>query len=186
MVFSEAITGNHAETRGIQMSKQRGRKSKWISKNQAKLRQDDGRSDDFRRVIAGTMPYSDYEKKWGNPASPRKYPRSRYAILFLAGLLAGCSATSQSAQQTMSDQEAFALARKRVTESLKDPDSARFGQGFTRSTISISGADQVCGTVNAKNGFGGYAGMEMFSYRLADDSVVMGDAARRNCKLLLP
>lgn len=44
------------------------------------------------------------------------------------------------------------LARK-----LRDPDSAKFG----KDVVSYkSGAPVVCGTVNAKNGFGGYMGAE--------------------------
>jgi hypothetical protein len=109
-------------------------------------------------------------------------------LLLLAGLLAGCSATTQSAPSTMSDQEAFALARKRVTESLKDPSSAQFGSQFFRKTHSAVGLpwDRVCGTVNGKNSFGAYTGMQIFVYHVADDVVRIGDRASVICKLDMP
>lgn len=60
----------------------------------------------------------------------------------------------------VSDAHAVVLSR------LKDPASAKFGE----DRILGSGPDRrVCGTVNARNGFGGYAG--------ADRYVVMGGAA---------
>jgi hypothetical protein len=72
----------------------------------------------------------------------------------------------------MSDHEAFALARQRVTESLKDPDSAKFGQHFYRKkTAWGSPSDVVCGTVNGKNSFGAYTGMSTFAYRIQEDRV---------------
>jgi hypothetical protein len=105
-------------------------------------------------------------------------------LLLLAGLLADCSATTQSAPSTMSDQEAFALARKRVTESLKDPSSAQFGVEFSRKTHQFGVPfDRVCGTINAKNSFGAYTGMQIFSYNIANDLVVMGGNARINCEV---
>lgn len=47
-------------------------------------------------------------------------------------------------------------AQKRVAETLRDPESARFSD----SALAASGA--VCGTVNAKNAYGGYAGKSRF------------------------
>jgi len=111
------------------------------------------------------------------------------ALFLLAGLAAGCSATtSQTARPAMSDSDAFALARKRVTESLKDPSSAQFGSEFSRRTHSALGHpwDRVCGTVNGKNSFGAYTGMQVFAYQIADDVVLMGDRAPVICKLDLP
>ena len=46
---------------------------------------------------------------------------------------------------------------KQVRESLKDPDSARFGEMSNSEDGAIA-----CGTVNAKNGFGGYTGDQTF------------------------
>ena len=53
-----------------------------------------------------------------------------------------------------------------VSARLKDPDSAQFGE----DRVLGNGPDQrICGSVNARNGFGGYAG--------ADRYVVMGGMA---------
>lgn len=49
-----------------------------------------------------------------------------------------------------------------VLASLKDPYSAVFGLPFLASRDRRSGAVYVCGKVNAKNSFGGYAGDEWF------------------------
>lgn len=48
-----------------------------------------------------------------------------------------------------------ASARRYVRNELKDPESAIFGDVRTY-------ARAVCGTVNARNSYGGYAGGEMF------------------------
>lgn len=44
-----------------------------------------------------------------------------------------------------------------VREALKDPDSAQF-----RNIRFVQGGSVMCGEVNAKNGFGGYAGFTSF------------------------
>jgi hypothetical protein len=100
------------------------------------------------------------------------------ALLLLAGLLTACNvSTGEGIRPDLSDNEAFALARKRVAESLKDPDSAKFGPHFYRKLAPGGGlgkpADFVCGTVNGKNSFGAYTGAKTFAYRLADDRVLM-------------
>lgn len=46
-----------------------------------------------------------------------------------------------------------------IAAKLKDPDSARFEGDYVAYKI---GAPVVCGTVNAKNSFGGYAGPERY------------------------
>ncbi|MCG8272376.1 hypothetical protein MIC97_12785 [Aquamicrobium sp. NLF2-7] len=51
---------------------------------------------------------------------------------------------------------------------LKDPESARFGD-FT-AAMTPDGAIYVCGTVNARNSFGGYAGSSPFVGVLANDN----------------
>jgi hypothetical protein len=77
--------------------------------------------------------------------------RSCHATLLL---LAACSASSPPAQPA----DPWEDVRAYVTASLKDPDSARFAP-FRRGKGSA-----VCGSVNARNGFGGYTGMEPFVY----------------------
>ena len=44
---------------------------------------------------------------------------------------------------------------------LKDPDSAKFGGIKERISVK-NGMHVACGTVNAKNGFGGYGGFKRF------------------------
>jgi len=52
-------------------------------------------------------------------------------------------------------------ARRIVTASLKDPSSATFGPRIVGGR-SPDGFSTICGTVNAKNGFGGFNGMQPF------------------------
>jgi hypothetical protein len=52
--------------------------------------------------------------------------------------------------------EQAAAAKAAVTAVLKDPESARFGAITTDGKI-------VCGSVNAKNSFGGYVGPKVFA-----------------------
>jgi hypothetical protein len=100
------------------------------------------------------------------------------SALLLCGLLAGCAtannhpaptaadnAAARLAADRVTDQQAFAAARTAVLAQLKDPDSAKFGN-FTRKKGEANGMflDIVCGSVNSKNGFGGYAGPEVFLY----------------------
>lgn len=67
-------------------------------------------------------------------------------IALIAVLLTGCTAGVE----------------RQVAEVLKDPGSAK----FTNMETHGSGADQVvCGEVNAKNGFGAYAGAKPFMVR---------------------
>lgn len=46
-----------------------------------------------------------------------------------------------------------------VAKRLKDPDSAQFSNDYVSYKI---GAPVACGTVNAKNSFGGYAGSQRY------------------------
>ncbi|EHM01426.1 hypothetical protein HMPREF9946_02165 [Acetobacteraceae bacterium AT-5844] len=50
--------------------------------------------------------------------------------------------------------------RQAVANSLRDPESARFGS--LRVVQAPSGRDALCGSVNAKNAYGGYAGADLF------------------------
>lgn len=59
-----------------------------------------------------------------------------------------------------------ALVEMAVRSTLRDPDSAKFGPIASYDDRKM-GADQVkvaCGSVNAKNGFGGYTGDKNFVY----------------------
>ena len=58
------------------------------------------------------------------------------------------------------ESEAIEAGKLAVTSSLKDPDSAKFRN--TRLVPHLQGA-VVCGEVNAKNSYGGYAGFSRFA-----------------------
>lgn len=73
-------------------------------------------------------------------------------------------------------------AKDAIVRQLKDPESARFGE--VRVYATYEGAGMIaCGTVNAKNAFGGYVGFKRFysqdgnsiSTDVDDDSKVFED-----------
>lgn len=65
------------------------------------------------------------------------------------------------------------VAKNYVIMRLKDPDSVKFGDVFASKTFPES---NVCGFVNARNGFGGYTGMTPFIYSKSTNAVqMMGD-----------
>jgi hypothetical protein len=89
------------------------------------------------------------------------------AIALLAVLLAGCDETLTTGRSTAprtpvqlsgTDIKAVETA---VAREMRDPESARF-DGI-RAGKTPSGELVVCGWVNARNGFGGYAGREPFA-----------------------
>jgi hypothetical protein len=57
-------------------------------------------------------------------------------------------------------------AETAVRSELKDPESARFGPMSAFNGVAVSGSIVVCGSVNAKNGCGGYAGAVPYLARL--------------------
>lgn len=69
--------------------------------------------------------------------------------------------------------DAMAEARKEVATKLKDPESARFTDVRYLTTPNARGepTDVVCGKVNAKNSYGGYAGASGFVYMVDYRSV---------------
>lgn len=83
----------------------------------------------------------------------------RIALITALVLLAGCTAEAK--------------LERDIAATLKDPGSAQFGE------IEIRG-DIACGTVNAKNGFGGYTGAVPFMvkgrdlYMASDASQALG------------
>lgn len=99
-------------------------------------------------------------------------------LLFIAaaGLtLAACTSPGASREMaaapaaTVSDAQAFAAAKTALLASLKDPDSAKL------SDMRRSGSF-VCGRVNSKNGFGGYAGNGTFSVDSAGEVLIAGES----------
>lgn len=85
----------------------------------------------------------------------------------------------------------YTEAKEAVKAQLRDPGSAQFGTiTFHNRTAPKSGAAVVvaCGTVNAKNGFGGYVGEKrFFAYPKAgmamidDGSTTYSDLWALNC-----
>ena len=75
------------------------------------------------------------------------------AIASLALILAGC---------TTPEEKLIATAQAAVASKLRDPTSPL----FTNVTATENGLE-VCGQVNAKNGFGAYAGKDRFIYNTA-------------------
>jgi len=67
-------------------------------------------------------------------------------------LLAACG-------QADPDVQLLAEAQADLKLSARDPESVRFGQVWVSR---VSGVPAVCGTMNARNGFGGYAGERRF------------------------
>jgi hypothetical protein len=54
-------------------------------------------------------------------------------------------------------------AKERILATLRDPDSAKFENVYLHKTVRDGNTVYAfCGTVNAKNGFGGYGGAERF------------------------
>lgn len=65
-------------------------------------------------------------------------------------------------------ERAKTLATKKMLERLKDPDSARFGPSiYARASCDEGAYEIVCGSVNARNSYGGYTGTGPWVY-LAD------------------
>ena len=71
------------------------------------------------------------------------------------------------------EQAWIAEMQVRVRASLKDPSSAQFGRAWV---VNVKGAPMVCGTVNSKNSFGGYAGAQGFF--AGGDLIVMAESMK--------
>ena len=77
----------------------------------------------------------------------------RYLVVFLWLGLAACGAVQTDESRFQEKVE------EAVRRTLRDPSSATFG----KLTLNPE-QDSACGNVNAKNGFGGYTGDELFAY----------------------
>lgn len=69
-------------------------------------------------------------------------------------------AQQQKEDERLDDEVSTNLALEIVKNRLRDPDSAKF---TAVGVIRKGGTKAVCGTVNAKNGFGGMSGAEPFA-----------------------
>lgn len=67
--------------------------------------------------------------------------------------------------------------KERLLSVLKDPESVRWGDIHYFESSTNAGAIDVCGELNAKNSYGGYAGMSPFYVALdhAGPNAILGD-----------
>ena len=110
----------------------------------------------------------------------------RAVSIAAAGLLSSCSPTSpKPAEQAANEVEPNiaiypAFAMKMLAGSLRDPQSPQLSDMTAYRTGEKL---TLCGKVNSKNGFGGYAGPAPFV--LSDDGVFLADAATPAIQLTL-
>lgn len=71
--------------------------------------------------------------------------------------------------QAAAERERIADAQRDVRLHLRDPQSAIFGNA------TVSKTDQVCGYVNARNGFGGFTGQKPYIAGWAKNAVLFSD-----------
>lgn len=109
-------------------------------------------------------------------------------------LLAACGHSNHIAEQAAAASAANAalekMAEAAISSHLRDPSSAQ----FTITTVQpVFDTHWACGTVNSKNGFGGYAGAKTFVVMFKtehDASVMFGSdavydlAVAEQCKIL--
>lgn len=78
-------------------------------------------------------------------------------LLFLLSAVAAAGPRKPAPKSEPVVDPRIAAAKQLVTDSLKDPESARFREIF----VARDG-ETVCGAVNAKNSMGGYVGFRRF------------------------
>lgn len=91
--------------------------------------------------------------------------RNRMLIILLMGGLAGCSPSKEELEKQKAEAVRVAVEAG-VRKALKDPDSARI---TIRQVFSLYDGTIACGTVNAKNSFGGYTGDMTFDIGINAD-----------------
>lgn len=102
--------------------------------------------------------------------------RKIIATGLLASVLFGCAAPPPAKKReplafsadvvrqyfTLTDEQ-DAEAKAAVVALLKDPESARFGKVVGVGDPNGTGVYSACGSVNAKNSYGGYVGSKLFA-----------------------
>lgn len=78
-------------------------------------------------------------------------------------LCAGCAPATPLPPVALAE-DADAAVQSAIRARLRDPESAKFSR-MRAGTDAKDGATVVCGMVNSKNGFGGYAGPAPFQVR---------------------
>jgi len=82
------------------------------------------------------------------------------ASVGVIGMTLAPTLRAQSPITLASHPDYFTKAKRAMSEEMRDPDSVKYGDLF--EGMGLSGRKTVCGTVNAKNGFGCYTGMNPF------------------------
>lgn len=106
------------------------------------------------------------KRRLKKPLHRRMIGAARVALAGLIASLAACSEPSSIDDAALQRVTQHRVAREIVSARLRDPHSAQFAD---LSSGELEGIATVCGTVNARNALGGYAGPERF--------IVGGDSA---------
>lgn len=80
----------------------------------------------------------------------------RFLLIFLGVIMLTACGKSEESKLAMKNANLKILSEKYVKLKLKDPEAAQFRSQF------IGKAGAPCGEVNAKNGFGAYAGFQRY------------------------
>ncbi|PWE48482.1 hypothetical protein DEM26_18210 [Thioclava sp. NG1] len=99
---------------------------------------------------------------------------------------------SARSRTPIEDPELLKDVKAEVSKELKDPDSAKF-----RNIFSVKSGEEtiICGEVNARNSYGGYAGYSYFYgmssgvlgyLQIALDDAGKAELARMKCSLAIP
>jgi hypothetical protein len=102
--------------------------------------------------------------------SPRKTPEQRAAEAREAERERAFDVAQQAASAAQAERKSAALSpyviEMAVKRLLRDPDSAQFGEMHFYNNRKLDGKQVTfaCGSVNAKNGFGGYTGSKAFVF----------------------
>lgn len=112
-------------------------------------------------------------------ASSRSLPLSWIAGALVAVAAGVYFVSAQDRQPPASagprDSEVLTLAFSSVRANMKDPGSAKFGQ-VKRYSVG-DGRNVACGSVNAKNSFGAYAGEKRFVFTYESGIVMIDDGS---------
>lgn len=99
------------------------------------------------------------------------------AALALSGTALAQGATFTPAQRAEGEGD-VAKAGKLLADKVRDTDGVKFRQVFLQKTTGKDGTEyvQVCGEINARNGYGGMSGFHKFM--LIGDQVLIGGAGQ--------
>ncbi|WP_299145999.1 hypothetical protein [uncultured Tateyamaria sp.] len=102
-------------------------------------------------------------------------PTRIIAALALNGTLAACAAPITQRQRLELDPGQLNSVKRTASYNLKYPESARFRdiRWFENRHQDGTISNTVCGEVNARNSFGGYAGYATFKGRMNGGKFVM-------------